>query len=275
MAIGVIWSDIWNEDIWNNNIWAQAAGGNQPPVINDQTFYVVINPGSNLISNGTFDVDLSDWINETGHWSHESGRAYHASSGSFNQLRQDITVDFDSIYRLSLNYEAVSGALRSSWRNASDVFIEYAFANLSGTGNYIANYIIPANTGILSFSGQVSTSFDGYIDNVELLPICSVVIGTVHAEDPDEDPLTYSIIAGNTDNDITIDSNTAVLSWANAPDPDRTASYDLTVQVDDGTDTASATVTVNVIEQAAQGEYGLIRPLIRDIIQPLIRSLVR
>ncbi|MEW8139328.1 MAG: heparin lyase I family protein [Candidatus Thiodiazotropha endolucinida] len=73
-------------------------------------------------------------------------------------------------------------------------------------------------------------------------------IGTVQASDPDEDPLTYSIVAGNTDNDLTIDPNTGVLSWANTPDITRTASYNLTVQVSDGTDTATATVTVNVVE---------------------------
>jgi hypothetical protein len=74
-------------------------------------------------------------------------------------------------------------------------------------------------------------------------------IATVQSTDLDSDSvITYSVIAGNTDSDITIDENTGLLSWVNAPDPNRTAAYHLVVQVDDGTDTATATVTVNVVE---------------------------
>ena len=73
------------------------------------------------------------------------------------------------------------------------------------------------------------------------------VVGSVTASDGDNDPLTYQITAGNGSNLFAIDANgqittTGALDFQTAPQ------HVLTVEVSDGTETATATITVNVTE---------------------------
>ncbi len=60
--------------------------------------------------------------------------------------------------------------------------------------------------------------------------------------------LTYSITGGNADGVFTIDANTGEITIADNTNLDRetTASYGLTVEVSDGTNTDTAAITVNV-----------------------------
>lgn len=215
-----------------------------PPVINDQTFNVTLTPGAELLTNGTFDTDLTGWDDENSAWAVVSGRAYHALSSVFNQLKHTLTYD-GYVWRVSFDYDVITSAVRLDYRTATDNFIDFIINDLSGQGTYAENHIPHQNTGIVSFARSHSgVAMEGYVDNVSIKQVCPVVIGTVQATD--EDPFTYSIIAGNTDNDLTIDTNTGVLSWANAPDANRTATYNLTVRVDNGTSTDEASVVVNV-----------------------------
>ncbi len=84
------------------------------------------------------------------------------------------------------------------------------------------------------------------------------VIDTVLASDPDvSSVLTYSITAGNTGNAFAIDpangeltvNNSSVLNSVTTP------TYSLTVEVDDGLNTASATVTINVTGPVSLAEF--------------------
>ncbi|MEW8042032.1 MAG: cadherin repeat domain-containing protein [Candidatus Thiodiazotropha endolucinida] len=227
----------------------QAVPGNQAPVINDQTFYVTLAPGVELVANGTFDTDLNGWTNTASHWSAVGGRAYHSLNANFNNLNQTIVLDTNYVYKVEFDYETVTDELKSSWRTSAGIYVYNWLTDVSGTGTHSSYELIPDGAGMISFArSNAGVQAEFYIDNVSVVPVCSKVIGTVSASDPDLDTLTYSIIAGNTDNDLTIDPNTGVLSWANAPDINRTASYALTIQVDDGTATASATITINVID---------------------------
>ncbi|MCG7931957.1 MAG: cadherin repeat domain-containing protein [Candidatus Thiodiazotropha lotti] len=92
------------------------------------------------------------------------------------------------------------------------------------------------------------------------------VIGTVQATD--DDALTYTITAGNTNNDLAIDTNTGALSVVNTLDRATTASYSLTVQVEDpGTLTDTATITVNVTEQSVgQDDSNIHSSIITSVI---------
>ncbi|MCG7985077.1 MAG: cadherin repeat domain-containing protein [Candidatus Thiodiazotropha lotti] len=101
-------------------------------------------------------------------------------------------------------------------------------------------------------------------------------VGTVAASDPDLDTLTYSITAGNTDGDIAINPATGELAWFHAPDPNRTPTYNLTVQVSDGELTASAAVTVTVLAVSSGGdsEDGFICSIIKSLIQPLVKDVI-
>ena len=72
-------------------------------------------------------------------------------------------------------------------------------------------------------------------------------VGTVTATDMEGDNLTFTIISGNTGNAFTINENTGAITVAGTLDYETTQTYALTVQVSEGTTSANAAVTVNVI----------------------------
>ncbi|MEB3277982.1 MAG: cadherin domain-containing protein, partial [Lyngbya sp.] len=77
----------------------------------------------------------------------------------------------------------------------------------------------------------------------------SATVGTVTASDEDGDNLTYSITAGNDDGIFGIDDTGKITIADNTKlDYETTTSYDLTVQVSDGSLSESVTVTVNVTD---------------------------
>ena len=80
------------------------------------------------------------------------------------------------------------------------------------------------------------------------------VIGTVQANDADNDPLTYRITDGNTDEAFALDEGEGVLTVNNLGvlDFETNPSFELTVMVKDSLDSASATITVNLEDVAAE-----------------------
>jgi hypothetical protein len=77
----------------------------------------------------------------------------------------------------------------------------------------------------------------------------NTLVGIVGASDPENDALTFSIAAGNTNNAFALDPVTAELRVSNAAalDYESMPFYLLTVSVSDGTFTSSDTVTVNLL----------------------------
>ena len=82
-------------------------------------------------------------------------------------------------------------------------------------------------------------------------------LGRVSATDPDDDPIDYSIEAGNPDGLFAIDATTGELSYQGAGEDyeSGTTSYELTVRASDGTGHSDVVVTVNVTDVADVEEY--------------------
>ena len=71
----------------------------------------------------------------------------------------------------------------------------------------------------------------------------ATVVGTVHAEDSNPgNTLSYAILSGNTGDAFEIDANTGVITVKTTPLAD--FPYDLTVEVTDGIDPVTATITI-------------------------------
>ena len=70
-------------------------------------------------------------------------------------------------------------------------------------------------------------------------------IGTVTANDVEEDTISYSISGS----DITINSSTGVIAFASAPDYETKTSYSATVTATDGTNSATQDITINVTNE--------------------------
>ena len=69
-------------------------------------------------------------------------------------------------------------------------------------------------------------------------------VTTVTATDADNDDIAYSITSGNSANKFLIDSVTGEVALQDTVDYETTASYTLTIQATDGTNTNTATLTV-------------------------------
>ncbi len=73
-------------------------------------------------------------------------------------------------------------------------------------------------------------------------------VGTVTASDEDSDTLTFTITAGNDENQFALDEATGALTATGSFDFEDVATYTLTVVVSDGGATNEATITVNVTD---------------------------
>jgi hypothetical protein len=89
------------------------------------------------------------------------------------------------------------------------------------------------------------------------------VVGTVLGADVENDPLTYSIVGGNTNNAFAINPTTGVVTVNNttALDFETTPTFTLTVQASDGVASVQAPVTINLTEVVENTQVGIdIRP---------------
>ena len=96
-------------------------------------------------------------------------------------------------------------------------------------------------------------------------------LGVVQATDPDDDPVAYSIEAGNPDGLFAIDATTGELSYQGAGEDyeSGTTSYELTVRASDGTGHSDVVVTVNVADVADEEEYvALEQGITTDVSEP-------
>ena len=73
-------------------------------------------------------------------------------------------------------------------------------------------------------------------------------VGTVAASDADNDPLTFNIIAGNSEGVFSIESTSGEILLSETLDFETTSSYSLTVQVADNESIATAIITINVTD---------------------------
>ena len=203
---------------------------NRPPVANDATFSLV---KTSPINTTVGTVTATDPDNNP--------LTYSITAGNLDS-------DADNIKAFSISSSGVITVADtddiSSQTNPFNLTVTVSDGNLSDTAAITVNLTSPVNRppvvndAVFSIS---KTSPNG------------TVVGTINATDPDNNPLTYSITAGNPDTDgDTIKafaiSNTGVITVTDANDVSaQTNPFNLTIQASDGalTDTGLATVNLS------------------------------
>ncbi|TRU55794.1 MAG: cadherin [Microcystis aeruginosa Ma_QC_C_20070823_S13] len=203
---------------------------NRPPVANDATFSLV---KTSPINTTVGTVTATDPDNNP--------LTYSITAGNLD-------TDADNIKAFSISSSGVITVADtddiSSQTNPFNLTVTVSDGNLSDTAAITVNLTSPVNRppvvndAVFSIS---KTSPNG------------TVVGTINATDPDNNPLTYSITAGNpdTDGDTTSAfgiSNTGVITVTDADDVSaQTNPFNLTIQANDGalTDTGIATINLN------------------------------
>jgi hypothetical protein len=114
--------------------------------------------GNNLITNGTFDSDLSSWSTSSSHWKWNNGRAY-AYSGSNYQFRTSSVISWTTgaTYNVSFDIEWVSGSSLSFYLDGTLITIT------SDTTSVNQNVVHTSGAGYFQIYNNGSVV---YIDNI-------------------------------------------------------------------------------------------------------------
>jgi hypothetical protein len=125
--------------------------------------------------------------------------------------------------------------------------------------NYITknqySLMVNASDGKLSSNAVLTIS----LNKINRLPVIAdavftidknspvgTIVGTIEASDPEGDPLTYSITAGNAAGAFILDGNTIKVANSAPLDYETTPQFVLSVNVTDGVSNVQATITINL-----------------------------
>jgi hypothetical protein len=123
--------------------------------------------GTELVTNGTFDTDLSSWSYGGGSdWAHNTASAKHAT-GNTTALSQNITVSNAGVYHVTF---AIAG------RTAGDVAVTVGTVqaiNTPASNNFSSNTtyyrtVVANASGAVALAFTPSSTFDGRIDTVSV-----------------------------------------------------------------------------------------------------------
>ncbi len=128
--------------------------------------------GVELVTNGRFDADISDWSSTGGTISHSFGRLHYLGPAS-QRSYTDAGLEVGKTYRITVDYEVVQGAIYIGVGNAS-FFTILSERNLTGTGSFstIATIVDGREDGPFISSENNGITNEFYVDNVstQLLP---------------------------------------------------------------------------------------------------------
>ena len=127
--------------------------------------------GSELVTNGTFDSDLSGWtIGGTGSgWNWDSGKAKH-TTGNTDTLYQNISVTNGTTYQVEIT---ISGSTAGSVTlNIGGVYVyDYGTTTALNINTTYKKSLVAAGTGSQALTITPTSDFNGSIDNVTVKAI--------------------------------------------------------------------------------------------------------
>jgi Fe-S cluster assembly iron-binding protein IscA len=121
--------------------------------------------GSELVTNGTFDTDLSGWTNSNNHWQWTSQGAYFPLISTHNPLTQILTNPVGVKLKITFTLNIVQGTVNFYYKNTSNSSVSTQYTE-SGTYT-IETELVKQNTDInFSRYGGINTEF--YLNNVSV-----------------------------------------------------------------------------------------------------------
>jgi len=127
--------------------------------------------GDELVTNGTFDTDLSGWTDDNSQWAVSGSRAYHASNNVFGTLRQSLSVTTGNVYKITFDYEVTQGELRCQARDSSNSPNNGSLniTDLTGTGSASVIFVPDADFDSIAFArDDIGVASEMYVDNVSV-----------------------------------------------------------------------------------------------------------
>lgn len=116
--------------------------------------------GSELVTNGTFTSDLTDWSGAN--WAHSSGKALH-SAGAATALRQAGTAAV-----VGTRY-VITYTISDRTAGSVQVYFGGVWGGVRSTNATFTDYVTATATDALEF--QPTSSFDGAVDTVSVKPL--------------------------------------------------------------------------------------------------------
>jgi len=131
---------------------------------------VAISYGPELVTNGTFDTDLSGWTADAW-WVWDAnggdGRAYHPSSGDYKAISQNPATLNGSSYKFNFDLTRVTGDIKIRYKNGAGGNVDTIYTT-SGLKEII---ITDIQTGTAFFFSRNTLTTEFYIDNVSVREI--------------------------------------------------------------------------------------------------------
>ena len=255
------------------HVWAKSRGdfGTDPPEGTDAHHLSPCDPSVNSARNNR-------WFNYCDEEYYDGGVAtgsYTSSTNWYWQPRDEVKGDVARmIFYMATRYEGENGELNLEVIDyiPSDQYTnDPVHAKLDALLDWNAEDPVDdfernRNEVVFSYQGNRNPFIDHpeYVNAIYVENLAPVInnqeftiaensnsgteVGTVEASDPDNDDLTFSILSGNTDDAFAINTSTGLLTVNNsdALDYETTPSFDLSVEVSDGSLASNATITINI-----------------------------
>ncbi len=123
-----------------------------------------------------------------------------------------------------------------------DVKNQYVLTVQASDGVLTAQQIITVSLNKINRLPQVENATFALNENAAN----GTQVGTITASDPESQPLSFVIAAGNTSNAFSLNENRILVANAAALDYETNPVFNLTVNVSDGASTVPATITINI-----------------------------
>ena len=122
----------------------------------------------NLVTNGTFDTDLSGWADPNSGWSQSGGAAVMASTGDYKPLTQDLGLVAGETYVITFDVTAITGVMKVALDSASPGISNTSINTFSATGSHAFTVTPEAGETYLVISRNVPTTSSVTIDNISV-----------------------------------------------------------------------------------------------------------